>query len=161
MTRAVSDGARVIGIDLSAAGNQEITKLCPSRSFVYLTASVSAEQTWRDVLQQSQEAFSAIPDTVVNCAGFVHLGQDPHTVSEEDFDKVWQVNVKPLYLGVKVIVQHWIEKGIHGHVINIGSVSSQRPRPTTLWYAASKGAIDTVRTPPNAGTDTGTDITSF
>lgn len=134
----------MIGIDLNEGGNSDTQELCPPGSFVYLTASVSAEKTWHDVLLRAQEAFSTLPDTVVNCAGFVHLGQEPHTVPEEDFDRVWQVNVKPLYLGVKVIVPSWIQSGARGHFINIGSISSQRPRSSTLWYAASKGAIDTV-----------------
>ena len=109
-----------------------------------MTGDVTSEKTWHDALQASQECFSAIPDTIINCAGFVYLGQSPHTVPSEDFDRLWQVNVKPLYLGVKIIVPHWVNNHISGHFITIGSISSQRPRPSTVWYGASKGALDTV-----------------
>ncbi|EXJ76459.1 uncharacterized protein A1O5_00967 [Cladophialophora psammophila CBS 110553] len=141
--KATSEGSHVLGIDINQAGNEETATLVPQGTFSHLTASVASEQTWREALQLAQHKFSAIPDTVVNCAGYVHLGADAHMVPEEDFDRVWQVNVKPLYLTVKVVVPYWIEKGIPGHVINIGSIGSQRPRASTIWYTASKGALDT------------------
>lgn len=81
---------------------------------------------------------------IVNCAGVVHRGQDAHLVPEEDFDRVFNINVKPLYLSTKVIVPFWIEKNIPGHFINIGSISQSRPRPSTVWYASSKGAVTVV-----------------
>ncbi|OAP61732.1 hypothetical protein AYL99_03935 [Fonsecaea erecta] len=142
--KVTSEGARVVGIDLNGAGNEETSRLlAPGAQFSSLTGTVAAEQTWRDALQLARDRFSAVPDTVVNCAGYVHLGADAHTVPEEDFDRVWQVNVKPLYLTVKVVVPCWIENGVAGHVINIGSIGSRRPRASTIWYTASKGALDT------------------
>jgi len=137
----------VLGIDIDPAGNSRTASLLDGeekKRFTWLNADVASEQTWRDALKTVQSAFSAPPDTVVNCAGFVHLGADAHTVPEEDFDRVWQVNVKPLYQTVKVIVPFWIEKSVRGHVINIGSIGSRRPRASTIWYTASKGALDTV-----------------
>ncbi|KIW29739.1 uncharacterized protein PV07_05528 [Cladophialophora immunda] len=141
--KATSEGARVLGIDIDQSGNEETSRLVPADRFAYLTATVAAEQTWSDALQLAQDKFSAVPGTVVNCAGYVHLGADAHAVPEEDFERVWQVNVKPLYLTVKVVVPYWMAKGIPGHVINIGSIGSQRPRASTIWYTASKGALDT------------------
>lgn len=118
------------------------TKL-PGR-YHLLTGDVTSEQTWHSALQASQEHFASIPDTIVNCAGFVYLGQAPHSVALEDFDRLWQTNVKPLYLSVKHIGPIWVSNHIKGHFITIGSISSKRPRPSTVWYGASKGALDTV-----------------
>lgn len=134
----------MVGIDLSQAGNDETSSINEQGKFYALTASVALEQTWREALQLAQTHYSRLPDVVVNCAGFVHMGAQPHEVHDQDFDRLWQVNVKPLYLTVKVVVQEWIGKGLRGHVINIGSIGSQRPRASTIWYTASKGAIDTV-----------------
>ncbi|KIW80012.1 hypothetical protein Z517_06627 [Fonsecaea pedrosoi CBS 271.37] len=146
--KALSEGALVLGIDINQPGNDATLDSLPttlSQNFCPFTGSVSHEQTWRDALQMSREKFSALPDTVVNCAGYVHLGADAHAVPEDDFDRVWQVNVKPLYLTVKVVVPCWIAGKVAGHVINIGSIGSRRPRASTIWYTASKGALDTVR----------------
>jgi 3-oxoacyl-[acyl-carrier protein] reductase len=145
--RLTREGAGVLGIDLNQSSNEETANSCKegtSGSFVSLTGSVASEDVWRQALEQTQAHFGCLPDTVVNCAGYVHLGQDPHTVPETDFDRVWQVNVKPLFWTTKLLVPLWSQQGIPGHVLCIGSIGSQRPRPSTVWYTASKGAIDTV-----------------
>jgi NAD(P)-dependent dehydrogenase (short-subunit alcohol dehydrogenase family) len=129
---------------LKKPDNEESTPAKLPGRYHLLTGDVTSEQTWHAALQASQENFSSIPDTIVNCAGFVYLGQAPHSVPLEDFDRLWQINVKPLYLGVKHIVPHWVSNHTSGHFITIGSISSQRPRPSTVWYGASKGALDTV-----------------
>ncbi|KAJ5806875.1 hypothetical protein N7474_010467 [Penicillium riverlandense] len=142
VAQLLSRDARVVGIDLKKPDNDESPAKLPGR-YHLLTGDVTSEQTWHGALQAAQEHFSSIPDTIVNCAGFVYLGQAPESVPLEDFDRLWQINVKPLYLGVKHIVPHWISNHISGHFITIGSISSQRPRPSTVWYGASKGALDT------------------
>ncbi|KIX98578.1 uncharacterized protein Z520_05879 [Fonsecaea multimorphosa CBS 102226] len=142
--KATSEGARVLGIDINEAGNKETSSLLtPTAQFARMEGDAGSEQTWHSALKMAHREFSTIPDTVVNCAGYVHIGADAHTVPEEDFDRVWQVNVKPLYMTVKVLVPFWIANGVPGHVINIGSIGSQRPRASTIWYTASKGALDT------------------
>ncbi|KIW98232.1 uncharacterized protein Z519_01816 [Cladophialophora bantiana CBS 173.52] len=142
--KLIAEGAKVLGIDLIASNNEETASLCPNGTFFQLTADVAAEETWQNVLRLSNEHFGHAPTVIVNCAGVVHLGQEPHLVSECEFDNVFKVNVKPLYLSTKVIVPFWIENKIEGHFINIGSISQARPRPTTVWYAGSKGAVTAV-----------------
>ena len=133
-----------MAIDVHASNNEETAALCPANACVPFTADITVEQTWQDALVLTQKHFGAPPSIIVNCAGVVHLGQDPHNVPEDDFDLVFKVNIKPLYLSTKVIVPFWIQNQIEGHFINIGSISQARPRPSTVWYASSKGAVTTV-----------------
>ncbi|MHA1546824.1 MAG: glucose 1-dehydrogenase, partial [Alphaproteobacteria bacterium] len=78
-------------------------------------------------------------DIVVNNAGYTHLNQPMGEVSEEEFDRVFAVNVKSIYLMAKYGVGA-MEGG--GTILNIGSTAGIRPRPGLCWYNASKGAVN-------------------
>jgi 3-oxoacyl-[acyl-carrier protein] reductase len=62
-------------------------------------------------------------------------------VDEAEFDKVFAVNVKSIYLTAKAFVPHFRAQG-GGVIINIGSTAGIRPRPGLAWYNASKGAVN-------------------
>jgi NAD(P)-dependent dehydrogenase (short-subunit alcohol dehydrogenase family) len=61
-------------------------------------------------------------------------------VSEQDWDKVMDVNVKSMFLASKHVIPHMERQGA-GSIINISSISSVRPRGLTP-YTASKGAVN-------------------
>ena len=82
-------------------------------------------------------------DILVNNAGTTHRNQPMLDVTEDEFDRVFAVNVKSIYLFAKVVVPHFRERG-HGVILNIGSTAGIRPRPGLAWYNASKGAVNLV-----------------
>ena len=69
-------------------------------------------------------------------------------VTEADFDKCFDVNVKSVYFGTAAIIRQLLEQKSGGSIINIASVGATRPRPGLVWYNSSKGAVWNVRTPP-------------
>jgi 3-oxoacyl-[acyl-carrier protein] reductase len=118
--------------------------MCPSGLVYPFTADITLESSWRNILQTALSKFNNRLDVVVNCAGVVHYSAPSHEVAEEQFDLVFKVNVKPLYLSTKVIVPWWKENKMPGLFINLSSISEPRPRPNLVWYAASKGAVTVV-----------------
>ncbi len=118
------------------------------------TADITLESSWRDILQTALSKFNNRLDVVVNCAGVVHYAAPSHEVAEEQFDLVFKVNVKPLYLSTKVIVPWWKENKMPGLFINLSSISEPRPRPNLVWYAASKGAVTVVSSDLRCGPHT-------
>ncbi|MBA4268779.1 MAG: 3-oxoacyl-ACP reductase, partial [Methylobacterium sp.] len=80
-------------------------------------------------------------DIVVNNAGTTHRNMPMTEVTEEEFDRVFAVNVKSIYLMAKAIVPHFREHG-SGVILNIGSTAGVRPRPGLTWYNGSKGAVN-------------------
>ena len=80
-------------------------------------------------------------DILVNNAGTTHRNQPMLDVTEAEFDRVFAVNVKSIYLLAKAMVPHFRERG-HGNILNIGSTAGVRPRPGLAWYNASKGAVN-------------------
>ena len=69
-------------------------------------------------------------------------------VTEADFDKCFDVNVKSVYFGTAAIIRQLLEQKSGGSIINIASVGATRPRPGLVWYNSSKGAVWNVRKSP-------------
>jgi 3-oxoacyl-[acyl-carrier protein] reductase len=76
---------------------------------------------------------------VVNNAGTTHRNQPMLDVSEATFDRIYQVNVKSLFLTARHAVPHFRAQR-DGVFITIASTAGVRPRPGLTWYNGSKGA---------------------
>ncbi|ETN47041.1 uncharacterized protein HMPREF1541_01231 [Cyphellophora europaea CBS 101466] len=146
--KVTAEGAKVLGVDLNERTVRETAEATPD-SCVAHTADVSSEESWKGILKAVLDSFGKL-DIVVNCAGVVHNAGPSHTIPEDQFDLMFRVNVKPLYLSNKVITPYWIENKVKGSFVNLSSISEPRPRPFLVWYAASKGAV-TVTTKGLAG----------
>jgi 3-oxoacyl-[acyl-carrier protein] reductase len=79
-------------------------------------------------------------DIMVNNAGISHANQPMLNVSEAEFDRIYEVNVKSLYLSAVHCVPVFRAQK-RGCFINIGSTAAVRPRPGLTWYNGSKGAV--------------------
>lgn len=148
--KLTAEGAKVLAVDLNGETVKQTADAAPAGSCLAHTADITSEESWRGILEAAKATFLRI-DTVVNCAGVVHNAAPSHQVPEEQFDLMFKVNVKPLYLSTKVFIPYWKENKIEGHFINMSSISQPRPRPNLVWYAASKGAVTVVRRFPEDG----------
>jgi 3-oxoacyl-[acyl-carrier protein] reductase len=94
-----------------------------------------------DVAAMVRHALDAFGDlhVVVNNAGTTHRNQPMLDVAEDEFDRIYAVNVKSLYLTAKHAVPHFRRKR-DGVFITIASTAGVRPRPGLTWYNGSKGA---------------------
>ncbi|PWK60842.1 SDR family oxidoreductase [Roseicyclus mahoneyensis] len=77
-------------------------------------------------------------DILVNNAGITHLPKPMEEVTEEEFDRVFAVNAKSVYLTAREIVPGMKAAG-RGAILNIASTAGLSPRPRLNWYNASKG----------------------
>ena len=75
---------------------------------------------------------------LVNNAGITHLPAPLEAVSEADFDRVFAVNCKSVYLTARVLVPLMKGRGA-GAILNVASTAGLSPRPRLNWYNASKG----------------------
>jgi NAD(P)-dependent dehydrogenase (short-subunit alcohol dehydrogenase family) len=105
---------------------------------------VTKRADWTATMAAAQEKFGRC-DILVNNAGWSYVNKATAEVTEEEFERVFDVNVKGVYLGCQAWVGQAIERGEGGVVINIASVGATRPRPGLVWYNASKGAVWNVR----------------
>ena len=77
-------------------------------------------------------------DILVNNAGITHLPKPMEEVTEDEFDRVWAVNCKSVYLTAKHAVPLMKAAG-KSAVLNVASTAGLSPRPNLNWYNSSKG----------------------
>lgn len=80
-------------------------------------------------------------DILINNAGVAHIGNVEDT-SSEDFERVFQVNVKGVFHCLKGCVGYMKSKG--GSIINLASIASLVGIPDRFAYSMSKGAVHTM-----------------
>lgn len=78
-------------------------------------------------------------DILVNNAGIAHVGRAEDT-AEEDFDRVYRVNVKGAYNCIRAVIPNMKASG-GGVILNIASVAASVGISERFAYSVSKGAI--------------------
>ncbi|MFJ4288600.1 SDR family oxidoreductase [Cupriavidus sp. NPDC089707] len=97
-----------------------------------------------DTEAMREAALAAFGDVhvVVNNAGTTHRNKPILDITEEEFDRVYAVNVKSIYWSARAFVPHFRQRG-GGVFVNVASTAGIRPRPGLVWYNGSKGAVIT------------------
>ena len=135
----VREGARVACLDLKADVAEAAAKRFGDAGAIALHADVSNRDDVERAAKAAIEAFGRV-DIVVNNAGTTHRNKPLMEVEEAEFDRVFAVNVKSIFLTAQAFVPHMREQG-GGVIINVGSTAALRPRPGLTVYNASKGAV--------------------
>jgi 3-oxoacyl-[acyl-carrier protein] reductase len=133
------EGAKVVILDLNGTGAQSVAEEIGPAAI-----AVTADVTSRADIEAAVTATIAHGgkiDIVVNNAGWTHRNKPLMEVTEEEFDKVYAINVKSIYHMIHTIVPVMSAQG-GGVVVNVGSTAGIRPRPGLTWYNSSKGAVN-------------------
>jgi 3-oxoacyl-[acyl-carrier protein] reductase len=139
--RFALEGARVIMADIDGEGVRAVAVGFGERA-VPVTCDVSRKTDVDAMVRAATEAFGGI-DIVVNNAGITHRNRPLLEVGEAEFDRIYAVNVKSIYLSTIAAVPHMERRG-GGLIINMASTAGVRPRPGLTWYNGSKGAVITL-----------------
>ena len=102
-----------------------------------VAVDVTSKESTRNMANRVLGAFGQI-DVLVNNAGIIVV-RPLVDFKEEDFDRIFAVNVKGSFLCAQAVVPHMIRRK-SGRIINISSVAAKRPGPLQTAYAASKHA---------------------
>lgn len=133
----VAEGAKVVIADLNGAGADAVARALGAQA-IGIKADVTKRADVEAMVAAAVKAFGGL-DILVNNAGYTHKNQSLMTVSEEDFDRIYAVNVKAIYLATLAAVPEMEKRG-GGVIINTASTAGVRPRPGLTWYNGSKGA---------------------
>jgi 3-oxoacyl-[acyl-carrier protein] reductase len=141
--RFAAEGAKVIVNDIVAANGERVAReiLDAGGNAHFCEGNVSRNADVARIVAAAITAFGDL-DIVVNNAGTTHRNQPMLDVSEEEFDRIYGVNVKSLFLTARHAVPHFRKKR-NGVFITIASTAGVRPRPGLTWYNGSKGAAIT------------------
>lgn len=100
---------------------------------------VSSAASCDRMVDQAVKRFGAV-NCIVTCAGIEKHGLG-HEFSEEDFDRIIDVNLKGTWLSARSAVKAMIVAGKGGTVVMIGSINSMVGNPGASAYCASKGGV--------------------
>lgn len=110
---------------------------------------VSREADVRRVMDEVGGEFGSL-DVLVNCAGLIGVDKPTHDVSEEDWDAIFAVDVKGVFLATKHAVPWMIRNG-KGSIVNFSSIYGLIGNDEFTPYHAAKGAV-TMQTRQDAAT---------
>ncbi len=133
------EGARVALLDINERAAKEAAAKIGSRA-VAIGCDVSKKTDVDAAVRAVASAFGP-PDILVNNAGVSHRNRPMLEVDEAEFDRIFAVNVKSVFLLAHAVVPLMRQSG-RGVIVNIGSTAGLRPRPGLVWYNASKGAVN-------------------
>jgi 3-oxoacyl-[acyl-carrier protein] reductase len=134
--RFAQEGARVVVNDINAEGGERIAREIGGE---FVQADVAKGIDWARLVAAATAKFGRL-DAVVNNAGWTHRRKPYVEVTEAEFDKVYAINVKSIYLSALHAVPVFRRQG-GGCFVNIASTAGLRPRPGLTVYNSSKGAV--------------------
>ena len=132
----MEEGARVMIADINETRAIALAGELGDRAVAF-RVDVSAGGSVQDMAAAAIQVFGQV-DILVNNAGVSHLPAALEEVSEADFDRVYNVNIKSVYLTARALVPHMKQRG-SGAILNVASTAGVSPRPRLNWYNASKG----------------------
>ena len=138
--RFAKEGARLGVIDINAEAANEVASQIGNSAFA-MEADVSIDGDVSRMVQEALDRWGQL-DILVNNAGTTHRNQPMTEVTEEEYERIFAVNVKSVYLSARHVVPVMKKQGF-GVILNVASTAGVRPRPGLVWYNTSKGAMMT------------------
>lgn len=139
--RFVESGARVLIVDINESNGSRVAERLGG-SVDYCRADVSVEAAVIAAVEQASRRFGRL-DIVVNNAGVASPRVAIEAMEEALFDRLFDVNVKSVYLFCRHAVPLLRQVG-GGSIINTASTSALKPRALNAGYASSKAAVLTL-----------------
>ena len=137
--RFLSSGCKVI---IAGTNEKKLQKCSDEMSSDKVKGIVINLNEVSSLRQKIEDASKAFPDSqidiLVNCAGF-NPKKGFFDITEEDFDKTMDTNVKGTFFMCQVMADYMIRNEVKGHILNLSSSSALRP----AWspYEMSKWTI--------------------
>jgi len=136
----VAEGAKVLVADRDAAAAARVADALGANARA-ITVDVSRAAEVKAMVEAAQTHFGCL-DILVNNAGIGHLPQPLEGLAEDEFDRIFAVNMKAIYLAAREAVPV-MKAQKRGVILNIASTAGVSPRPRLAWYNASKGWVIT------------------
>jgi len=142
-TTLAKNGATVVIFERNSEAGQETLNEIQTNGgeAIIMACDVSSKENVQSSVDQVIASYKKI-DILVNNAGIAHVGNVLNT-NEEDFDKVYQVNVKGVFNCLQSVITE-MEKQNNGVILNLASIASKIGIADRFAYSMSKGAVHTM-----------------
>ncbi|XP_059174943.1 L-xylulose reductase-like [Physella acuta] len=131
-------GAQTVAVSRSQADLDALKNECPSIEICAVDLS-----DW----PQAKAAVESLGhfDLLVNSAGVSRIGPFVD-VKEEDFDFIFNTNVKALFNVSQVVAKSMLDRKSGGSIVHLSSAASTQAVRDHAVYCSSKGAVDSLTT---------------
>ena len=139
-SKFVAEGAQVLVADINLEAALDVAaRLGPAARALRVDVSQAADV--RTMVDAAEQHFGKVA-ILVNNAGIGHLPQPLEGLPEDEFDRLFAVNMKSIYLAAREVVPR-LKARKAGVILNMASTAGVSPRPRLSWYNASKGWVIT------------------
>jgi len=144
--RFAEEGCKLVVNDVNADNGNRVTDALNAAhgdgTAVFVRTDVTSDEKVGAMVAEAVERFGRL-DVLVNNAGISHRNMPMLDIDEDIVDRMFDVNVKAIWLAAKHAIPHFRKVG-GGSIINNASTAGLRPRPGLSMYNASKGAAITL-----------------
>jgi NAD(P)-dependent dehydrogenase (short-subunit alcohol dehydrogenase family) len=131
-------GATVVVADVDGAAAEERAASLPGKALPVAT-DVSKADSVAALAKAVADELGAV-DILVNNAGVGPVPTPVQDMSEEEWDRVMDINARGVFLCCRAFVPSVIESD-HGRIINVSSIVGQTGFALVIQYVASKFAV--------------------
>lgn len=135
----LQQGASVVAVARNF--DESVKKQFTQERILFIKADVSLKKDTDKIAKETMRVFGKI-DSLINNAG-IFLNSPLEEVSEDEFEKIININLKGIFLMCKAVIPH-MKKQKSGLILNIGSKISRNTHvePNKVLYATTKYAIE-------------------
>lgn len=143
---AMAEGLAGAGAEVVLVGRSQekadarLAKIKAAGGNAYFISAEASDKAQLQHLLDTVVQRSGKVDIVINGAG-VNSATPFVDITEEEFDRIMDINVKGVFLGCQVFGKYLVERGEGGSIINLGSMSGLVPLSRVFTYSASKAAV--------------------
>jgi 3-oxoacyl-[acyl-carrier protein] reductase len=132
------EGAKVAVLDVNEQAANKVASAIGAAALA-VACDVTDKADIARAVEMTEKKFG-VTDILVNNAGVAHVNKPLMEIDEREYDRVFDVNVKGVFMFVQSVVPAMRRQG-GGVIVNIGSTAGLRPRPGLSAYNATKGAV--------------------
>jgi 3-oxoacyl-[acyl-carrier protein] reductase len=133
----LAKGGKVAAVDIQVDSIADLKGKYPD-SLSVIKADLTDENSVANVVKETVDTFQQI-DVLVNVAGIAQAATAIEHVTLSEWERIMAINATAIFLTCRAVVP-FMKKQNHGSIINVASISAERPRPGLNAYIASKGA---------------------
>jgi NAD(P)-dependent dehydrogenase (short-subunit alcohol dehydrogenase family) len=133
----LAEGAKVSFVDIDVSAGEKLASEL-GKSVKFIEASVASFAQLSKAFSEAVSTFGEITG-VVNNAG-VNSHADPVTMTDQEWEDFFAVDMKPVWLTAKLALPAMRKAG-KGSIVNIGSIHGKLTYPGFFPYGAAKSAV--------------------
>ncbi|MXQ14706.1 SDR family NAD(P)-dependent oxidoreductase [Microvirga makkahensis] len=140
VVRLIEEGCDVVAVDRDETALEKLAQIVAADRLQTLTADLSTQEGAQRGVRHAVEVFGGV-DLLANAVGILGKSGPITELTVEDFDLVYAVNVRGIFLTMQSALRQMIAQRRGGSIVNFASVAALKARADRSLYGASKRAV--------------------